>query len=1019
MDCAACGTTARSGDRFCAACGTPLPVAEPRGAARPSISGERKIVTVLFADTVGSTSLIENVDPEVAVGRLQPVLDSMTNAVHAYGGIVSRVAGDGILALFGAPVAREDHGVRAAYAALQMLDDVRAATRGTIDIRVGLHSGEVLLRTITTDLSRDYTALGPAVHLASRMERMAAPGQALMTGDTARMVSGFVVAEHMGPRPVKGLDEPVDVHRLVHRTSAVGTWMPRQRRELTRFIGRQGELGTLREAFGEAQRGRGRLTAVTGEAGVGKSRLVHEFLATLGPDVSVRRLQASPYDVSTPYFPLIPLFLGTGDASGETEGETRQRITAAIAAIDPALVATALDPAIALTGGQPDSPAWTALDPPRRRRRIRDAVRALAIAAPRRGTGVFVVEDLHWIDEDTQAVLDDIVDVVDDMTIHMVVTYRPEYVDHWADRAFYSKVHLEPLLGDHAVQLLDALLGAHPSVARLHEALLARTDGTPLFVEETVRSLADTEALHGHVGDYRFVGDPDALELPDTVQAVVAARIDRLPRADKRLLQVAAVIGETMPVDILDATAGNDPRAMRDSRARLEAADLLHEGHVAGELAFKHNLIREVVYAAIPLERRRVLHGAVADALAARQTPDAPVERLAYHAYNAQRWDDAVAYLWQAAALSEHRSAYPQARRLLTMGLDASTRLPETAERMARFIDMAGALRVAATGAGQHLLSTLRDLDRAAVYADRLGDRRRLATVAVHRSYVASMTGDHRLAVTAAQTARRLGLELTDSYLIAEGRLAEGQALAMAGRPSAVPELLATDLEFFREIGADRRGLVTSRISTSLTFMAMAHAQMGRFDDADRVYADRTAIVNAGGRPFELTFGAWAGGAIDIYAGRMQAAEAKLTAGLAVAQLHDMMYNDALISAYLGYVQAVRGDPETAIATLDRAVELAREIESPYIAGWARAHRAYVHLARHEPAPARADAHAARIFARDHGQALLEAVALRELAAATDDDVQAGAHLRAAVEICERAQLVALRQQLRHAHADG
>lgn len=981
--------------------------------ARHSVSGERKIVTLLFADTVGSTSLIEHIDPEHAVSRLQPVLDAMIDGVHAFGGTVSSVAGDGILALFGAPIAHEDHAVRAAYAALQMLDGVRAATGGTIDIRVGLHTGEVLLRTITTDLSVDYTALGPPVHLASRMERLAEPGQALMTADAARLATGFVVSEPLGPRSVKGLDEPVEVRRLLRRTDAVGTWMPRVRRELTRFVGRRNELATLRQAFARAQRGHGRLTAVTGGAGVGKSRLVHEFLTTLPANVSVRRLQASPYDVSTPYFPLIPLFRGARDARAESDDEVRHRIAADVEALDPQLVSMVIDPVIALIGGQPDSDEWTALDPPRRRRRIRDAVRSLAIAAARRGTEVFVIEDLHWIDEDTQAVLNDIVDIVDGTAIHIVVTYRPEYDDNWTERAFHERVRLDPLLDDQAAELLNALLGSHPSIGRLRHALLTRTDGTPLFVEETVRSLADGGALAGNPGEYRFVGDLDALELPGTVQAVVAARIDRLPRSDKRLLQVAAVIGETVPVELLEATAGDDEHAVHDGSGRLQEAEFLYELDDGSELTFKHNLIREVVYGEIPLERRRLLHGSVADALAATRAPDAPVERLAHHSYHAERWDDAVRYMWRAAQLSERRSAYPQARRLLAMGLDASTRLPETIDHMSRVIDMAGALRVAATGAGQRLQSTLRALDRAATYADRLGDRRRLATVAVHRSYVGSMTGDHRLAVTAARTARQLGNELDDRYLVAEGRLAEGQALAMAGHPRDVPELLSTDLDFLKTaIGADRRGLVTSRISTSLIWIAMAWAQLGRFSGADRVFADRAAIVDADGRPFEMAFGAWVGGTIDIFAGRLQAARVRLTTGLEIAQLHDLTYNDALICAQLGYTQAALGDPEAAMRTLDRAVELAQVAESPYVDGWARVNRAYAHLIQDAPALATADASAARAFARHHDQPLVEAIALRRLGAATTDRAQADAYVRDALAICDREYLVALRDQL-------
>jgi class 3 adenylate cyclase len=1015
--CPGCGAVVRSGDRFCAMCGAPVsPGTATQGAGRQAVSGERKVVTVLFADTVDSTRLIEDFDPEQAVARLQPVLDAMTAAVHTYDGIVSSVMGDGVLALFGAPVAHEDHAVRAAYAALDMLADVRAATGRAIDIRVGVHTGEVLLRTIETDLSRDYTALGPAVHLASRMERMAEPGQALLTAHTVRLAQGFVDTECLGSMPVRGLDEPVEVHRLVRRTGVVGTWTPRVQRELTPFIGRDRELATLRDGLERARRGTGAVTAIVGEAGVGKSRLVHEFLRDAPADVTRRRMQASPYDASTPYHPMIALLLGEADGHDDLDRKTvRGRVAATVTTMAPTAGAAVIDPLVAMVGGEPDSAEWAALDPPRRRRRIRDAVRTVIGQAARRRTELIVVEDLHWIDEDTQAVLDDVVAAAVDAAIHLVVTYRPMYHDRWIDRSHHDQVRLDPLHDDAADDLVGALLGRHPSVARLHRALLARTDGTPLFVEETVRSLSDAGALTGDAGAHRFVGDPDALALPDTVHAVVAARVDQLAAHDKHLLQVAAVIGETVPVDVLTSTSGLDAAAVAERAARLRAAQFVYELESRRELVFKHNLIREVVYGQIPLDSRRRLHGAVADALATRTpTGEAPVERLAHHTYNAGRWRAAAQHLWLAAQRSEQRSAYPQAQRLLTMGLDAASRLAATAETQSLQIDMAGGLRVAATGSGQRLGSTLEHLDRAAVHADELGDDRRRAMVAVHRSYVGSLTGDHPLAVSAARTVQQVGRELGDRYLLAEGRLAEGQALAMAGHPRDVPDLLGLDVEFLRTaVGTDRRGLVTSRIVTSLTFISFAHAQMGQSALADHWFAERSAIADAGGRPFELAFGAWCGGVIELQAGRPAAAAEQFDAGLAITRLHDLMYTDALISAFAGHAWALLGELGSAERAVDWAIESARVMESPLIAEWARVHRAHGHLQRGDPELARADAEAVLGFARRRDHPWLEATALRWLAAATTDRDLADAQLQTAISVCERVHLAATAEHLR------
>lgn len=573
--CPSCGVAGRPGDRFCAACGAPL--ASEGTAARQAVSGARKLVTLLFADIVGSTRLITDVDPEVAVARLQPVIDAMTAAVHAFGGTVSAVMGDGVLALFGAPVAHEDHAVRAASAALRMLADVRQLTDGTVDIRVGMHTGEVLVRTIETDLSRDYTALGPPVHLASRMERMAPPGQALLTAQTLRMAEGFITTEGLGLVAVRGLDEPVEVHRLLGRTRAVGTWMPRVQRQLTPYVGRDRELAAIRAGLDAAMRGRGRLTVVAGEAGVGKSRLIHEYVTSLPAAVTVRWLQASPYDTSTPYHPLIPLVGGASGDQGALAGPAlHAQVRAAVAAMTPSAGDAAIDPLVAMVGGRPDSDEWQSLDPFSRRRRIRDAVTTVITGAAARGTQVVVVEDLHWIDEDTQAVLDDIVEVVGNTALHLVVTFRPEYDDHWHDLD-HDRIQLAALHGAAAHELVRTLLGADPSVARLRDALLAHTGGTPLFVEETVTALAERSSLVGAQGAYRYIGGSDHLTLPDTVQSVIAARVDRLSPDDKHVLQVASVIGETVQIGVLAATCDVAPGPLTSAIGRLRAAEFLYD----------------------------------------------------------------------------------------------------------------------------------------------------------------------------------------------------------------------------------------------------------------------------------------------------------------------------------------------------------------------------------------------------------------------------------------------------------
>jgi class 3 adenylate cyclase/tetratricopeptide (TPR) repeat protein len=673
--CLACGHPNLPGSRFCNECGQPVgaPVlaptlASPRSytprylaekilTSRHGLEGERKQVTVLFADMKGSLELLADRDPEDARKLLDPVLDRMMEAVHRYEGTVNQVMGDGIMALFGAPLAHEDHAVRACYAALAMQQAIRRYTAEIrrdhgieVQIRVGLNSGEVVVRAIGSDLRMDYSAVGQTTHLAARMEQLATPGSTRLTGDTLRLAEGFVQVVPVGPIPVKGLASPVEVFELAGPSASRTRLQAAAARGLTRFVGRGPELDHLRQALDKARAAQGQVVAVVGEPGVGKSRLVWEFIHShRTQDWLVLESSSVSYGKASPYLPVIDLCKSYFRIEARDDTRSiREKVTGKLLTLDESL-RSMVPGFLSLLEVPADDASWDALDPGQRRRRTVDGLRRLLLRESQIQPLCLVFEDLHWIDAETQGLLDALVESLPTARILLLVNYRPEYRHGWGSKTYYSQLRLDPLPAESADELLRALLGEHPDLEPIKRLLVERTEGVPFFLEESVRTLVETGALAGERGSYRAARPFEAAKVPATVQAILAARIDRLPPEDKTLLQTAAVIGKDVPFALLQAISEVSEEALRDGLGRLQATEFLYETALFPELefTFKHALTQEVAYGGLLQERRRALHAAVVRAFEALY-PGRTSERtswLTLHAFRGEVWDRAVAYL--------------------------------------------------------------------------------------------------------------------------------------------------------------------------------------------------------------------------------------------------------------------------------------------------------------------------------------------------------------------------------------
>ncbi|MGH8647918.1 MAG: ATP-binding protein, partial [Burkholderiales bacterium] len=647
------------------------------------------------------------------------------------------------MALFGAPLAHEDHAVRACYAALRMqeslkryADDTRRSHGVEVQIRVGLNSGEVVVRSIGSDLRMDYTAVGQTTHLAARMEQLAAPGSIRLTAETLQLAEGFVQVTPLGPVPIKGLGEPVEVFELVGAGAARTRLEAAARRGLTRFVGRTVELEQLRSALDRASLGHGQVVAVVGEPGVGKSRLfwelvhshrVHGWLIVQSASVS--------YGKATAYLPVIELLRGYfAIESRDDPRKIREKVTGKVLTLAPAL-GPAVPAFLALLDVPVDEAAWQALDPLQRRQQTLDAVKRLLLRESEVQPLVVVFEDLHWIDGETQALLDSLVESLGSARLLLLVNYRPEYEHRWGSKTAYSQLRLDSLPAESAAELLAALLGPDPGLTFLTQMLVKR--GNPFFLEETVRTLVETGALAGQRGAYRLTRPVEALQVPVTVQTILAARIDRLPAEEKRLLQAASVIGKDVPYALLAAIAEQPEEALRRGLAHLQESEFLYETRLFPDLefTFKHALTHDVAAAGLLGERRRDLHAAVAAAIERLHADRLVehVERLAHHARQGEVWDKAVRYLRQAGTKVFLRSANREAATCFEQALDALRRLPETPDAIAESLDIRIDLRNALLPLGeQGRIGAL--LDEAEALAEAVGDQRRLGRALTYKA---------------------------------------------------------------------------------------------------------------------------------------------------------------------------------------------------------------------------------------------------------------------------------------------
>jgi class 3 adenylate cyclase/tetratricopeptide (TPR) repeat protein len=953
--CGQCGTQLPAGAKFCLECGkptnnheteparfaspqayTPKHLAEKILTSKAALEGERKQVTVLFADLKGSMELLADRDPEEARKLLDPVLERMMEAVHRYEGTVNQVMGDGIMALFGAPLAHEDHAVRACYAALRMqesvkqyADDVRRSHGAVVKIRVGLNSGEVVVRAIGSDLHMDYTAVGQTTHLAARMEQLADPGAIVITSGTLALAEGYVEVRSQGPVTVKGLADAVEIYEVTGKGPARTRLQAGARRGLTRFVGRDVELGQLRRAQQIAGTGHGQVAAVVGEPGVGKSRLFHEFIHSHRTrDWLVLEGGSVSYGRSTPYLPVIDLLKAYFRTDPRDDArKTREKVTGKLLTLDHTLEPT-LTALLALLDVSIEDPGWQALEPLQRRQRTLDAVKRVLVRESHEQPLLLVFEDLHWIDSETQTVLDSLVESLPTARILLLVNYRPEYEHGWTKKTYCIQLRIDPLPSASAEELLEALLGSDPALGPLKRLLIERTEGNPFFLEESARTLIETRMLVGERGAYRLASSTDRVQVPATVQAVLAARMDRLSPEDKRLLQMAAVVGKDVPFALLQAMADMPDEALRRGLDHLQAGEFVYETGLYPdvEYSFRHALTHEVAYGSLLHDARKTLHGRVLEALERGEHGHAAEqpERLAHHALRGERWEQAARHLYLSGEKAVAGARYRAAGEFYETAVDAIDRQGDLGDPSLK-LDTYLELWVTKSETGQS--EDLRALAaRTQALAEALGDTNRLAQVRLRQAEfyrgsgttveeaIQIVTEAFELADAADLRTRSYALTLRAGLYRDLGRLDDSLRML-----DAAVTLLSDQTSSYRT-----PGLVLPIYATARAFQAETFSALGRFDDALSAATDAVRMATDIAHLPSRALASAMLGHVHAEHGHVDVAVPFLELGLSIGAENGFVHSTVAGGIYLAHALALQGRHEGSLATLGQALEAAR-----------------------------------------------------------------------------------------------
>jgi class 3 adenylate cyclase/tetratricopeptide (TPR) repeat protein len=948
--CLRCGGSLDAGHKFCPRCGhtvstnisggpppisyTPAHLVDRFLAARATIEGELKQATILFVDIVDSTRLTHGKDPETANNVLGPAIEVMRQSVFRFEGYV-RPRGDGIQGLFGVPLSHEDHAVRGCLAALELMAGIERLNKladgsEPIQVRAGLNSGEIIVKRIWDDLLLELDAIGPTVALASRMEQLAAPNTVLATAATFALADRVVSADCRGKIEVRSVGEPVEVFQLKGTRQTPVRFRQPSDGGVTSFVGRGLELDTLSYAWQEASQGQGQIVAFVGEPGVGKSRLVAEFARSHHLDGAlVLEARSVSYGRATPYLPIVNLLHSYFEIHASDQApHAKEKIDGSLRAlgIAPPTYRAAVFDLLALGV---DDASWRSFDPVERRHVLQEAVIDILLREARRRPLCLIFEDLHWIDSETRALLDKLVDLIPTRRILLLVNYRPEYRGDWVRKTYFRQLPVASLPTATAHKLLDDLLGTHAALTDLKVKLIDQTSGNPLFLEECVQMLRAQGVLQGERGSAELVQPLDGISfLPVSVQSTLKARVDRLDAQQKHVLDFASVFGKDFSYVDLQAAIDIDAATLRTCLQELQALEFVYQARrqPEPEFTFKHALTYQVVYRSLLSERRRTMHAAILRSMEQRykdRTSD-HAEVLARHALRGGDWGKDFHYAYEAGKKAFDRSAHKEAVQHLEDALRALQNIDEHAGSRQTGIDVRFLLRYALLNLGEvqrvgQLLGETRPLIQA------LDAPQVTAQFEAFQSNYYCLTDDQPNAIAHGVRALRIAETVQDRVLRLEMAYRIAQPYYQLARYSDAIELLEAAVKLIAPAETNSRfGMSAIPLVVCRTWLTLCYAELGKFSRATDNAFSAVELVTQTEHPLSTAFARWGEGHLYLYQRNYGKAVGAFEKGLKISQRWSLRFWVSRLASALGVAHALTGEGDAALLMIEQALDEAQ-----------------------------------------------------------------------------------------------
>ena len=976
VKCPSCGAFIAMGKRFCGECGhelkepekaLPLDYTQPQSytpkhladkilTTRSTIEGERKLVTVFFADVANYTSISEKLDPEEVHEIMDGAFKILMDEIHKYEGTINQFTGDGVMALFGAPVAHEDHAQRACYAALSIQkalgeygDKIERDTGVEFKMRVGLNSGPVIVGAIGDDLRMDYTAVGDTTNLGSRMESIARPGAVLISGNTHRLVRDFFEFESLGKVEVKGKTEPQDAFELI-KAGEVGTRIGASvAKGLTRFVGRKNSMAALLDAFDRTQSGSGQVVGLLGEAGVGKSRLLLEMRNMLPQDeytyLEGRCLQ---YGGSMPYLPVLDILRSYLDVrEGDREFLIKKKMEEKILGLDEKLK-NVIPPFQDLLSLKVDDEDFTKLEPKEKRERTFEAIRDILVRGSQEKPLILTVEDIHWIDKTSEEFLNYMIGWLPNTPIMLLLLYRPEYTHPWGSKSYYTKVGLDHLGTTSSSELVKAILEEGEVAPELRQLILNRAAGNPLFMEEFTHTLLENGSIERKDEKYVLSGKASDIQVPDTIQGIIAARLDRLEDNLKRTMQVASVIGKDFAFRILQTITGMREE-LKSNLINLQGLEFIYEKNLFPELEyiFKHALTQEVAYNSLLLKRRKEIHarigGAIEELYAERL--EEFYEMLAYHYSKSDRFEKACRYSRLSGEKAEGNYSHSAACDFYKGAVDLINKLPETTENKKDKMEILSLMRLPLVFLGypEGTLDLLQEGER---LAKELVDERSLARFYNAMGMYYSFKGDSQLGMKYSEDAFKAARKNRDIELMAP--LAFGLSLSYmsAGRFSKIVDMAPDVIDLIEnaERESDSFSMGGNPYSTLCSFCGYGMGILGEFDEG-KTFLEK-GLRNATEMNDLMALGLVESnyGYFYIAKGGWESSKEHLEKSIKHSEETKFAFLSAMSWISLRYACSMLGDPETGKRHSEKGLKILRDSGAEIFLSAAHYFLCWIHL---------------------------------------------------------------------------